>query len=324
VNLLSRYVGYWTAKAKREDDGLGGVVAMEKRVSTIIIEPRLVLREALELLMGNHSYRVVCGVSSIAEITPSVVPDGPELVILGAQSAHNASSGAEGIRSLWPGSKIIFLFDDASPEDFHHLLLSQIDGCIPLFVSPDTLIGTLDLIVSRNVRVMVMGDAKAAAKCPPAGERLSQSTGKPGKPPSNGNGRDGMPAATFGMMPISYPTSGDGLYDPLSASGPEYVLPAALKLSDRESQILDGLVRGQANKVIARKCDITEATVKVHMKSILRKIRVGNRTQAAIWALEHGYCSDGAKPGELKPNETSEAEPFNGFDSVIASRAASR
>jgi two-component system nitrate/nitrite response regulator NarL len=302
----------------------GGVRAMEKRVSTIIIEPRLVLREALELLMGNHSYRVVCGISSITEITPSVVPDGPELVILGAQSAHSASSGAEGIRSLWPDSKIIFLFDDASPEDFHHLLVSQIDGCIPLFVSPDTLISTLDLIVSRNVRVMVMGDAKAAAKCPAAREQLSQSTSKPDKPPSNGNGRNGMPATTLGMTPISYPASGDGLHDPLSASGHEYVLPAALKLSDRETQILDGLVRGQANKVIARKCDITEATVKVHMKSILRKIRVGNRTQAAIWALEHGYCGDGSKPGELKPNGISEPEPVNGFDSGIASRVATR
>jgi two-component system nitrate/nitrite response regulator NarL len=133
-----------------------------------------------------------------------------------------------------------------------------------------------------------------------------------------------MPATTLGMMPISYPTGGDGLHDPLSASGHEYVLPATLKLSDREIQILDGLVRGQANKVIARKCDITEATVKVHMKSILRKIRVGNRTQAAIWALEHGYCSDGTKPGEWKPNETSDPEPVNGFDSVIASRVATR
>src|ERR1044072_9992777 len=122
---------------------------MEKKVSTIIIEPRLVLREALELLMGNHSYRVVCGVGSITEINSSVVPDEPELVILGAQAAASAAKGAEGIRALWPDSKIIFLFDDASPADFQNLLTSHIDGCVPLFVSPDTLISTLDLIVSR-------------------------------------------------------------------------------------------------------------------------------------------------------------------------------
>jgi two-component system nitrate/nitrite response regulator NarL len=40
--------------------------------------------------------------------------------------------------------------------------------------------------------------------------------------------------------------------------------------------------------VIARKIDITEATVKVHVKAILRKIRVHNRTQAAIWAMNNG------------------------------------
>jgi two-component system nitrate/nitrite response regulator NarL len=67
------------------------------------------------------------------------------------------------------------------------------------------------------------------------------------------------------------------------------------RLSEREAQILDGLVRGHANKVIARSCDITEATVKVHMKSILRKIQVANRTQAAVWALEHGHSIDPIK-----------------------------
>jgi two-component system nitrate/nitrite response regulator NarL len=67
------------------------------------------------------------------------------------------------------------------------------------------------------------------------------------------------------------------------------------RLSERETQILDGLVKGHANKVIARTYDITEATVKVHMKSILRKIQVANRTQAAIWALEHGYSTEEIK-----------------------------
>jgi len=91
-------------------------------------------------------------------------PDGPELVILGAQAADSAAKGAEGIQALWPNCKIIFLFDDASPADFQNMLTSQIDGGTPLSVSPDTLIGTLDLIVSRNVRIMVMGDKKPASK----------------------------------------------------------------------------------------------------------------------------------------------------------------
>ena len=59
------------------------------------------------------------------------------------------------------------------------------------------------------------------------------------------------------------------------------------RLSPREKEMLSHLVAGQSNKLIARDLGITEATVKVHLKSVLRKIKVENRTQAAIWALEN-------------------------------------
>jgi two-component system nitrate/nitrite response regulator NarL len=58
-------------------------------------------------------------------------------------------------------------------------------------------------------------------------------------------------------------------------------------LSDRETGILRCLMQGESNKVIARGFDITEATVKAHIKAILRKICVRNRTQAAVWAHNH-------------------------------------
>ncbi|MCC8952442.1 response regulator transcription factor [Bradyrhizobium sp. Pear77] len=61
----------------------------------------------------------------------------------------------------------------------------------------------------------------------------------------------------------------------------------AQQLSPREISILQCLIEGDSNKCIARKIDIAEATVKVHIKAILRKIRVQNRTQAAIWGLNH-------------------------------------
>ena len=58
------------------------------------------------------------------------------------------------------------------------------------------------------------------------------------------------------------------------------------KLSAREAEILGCLTKGEPNKVIARKLDITEATIKVHVKAILRKIGATNRTQAAMWASQ--------------------------------------
>ncbi|MBZ6078369.1 LuxR C-terminal-related transcriptional regulator [Microvirga puerhi] len=58
-------------------------------------------------------------------------------------------------------------------------------------------------------------------------------------------------------------------------------------LSAREAEILHCLMEGAPNKTIARKLEVAEATVKVHVKAILRKIRVTNRTQAAMWAVTH-------------------------------------
>lgn len=61
-------------------------------------------------------------------------------------------------------------------------------------------------------------------------------------------------------------------------------------VSQREAQILRCLQNGSSNKVIANHLGITEATVKVHLKSLLRKIDASNRTQAAIWALNNGFA----------------------------------
>jgi DNA-binding NarL/FixJ family response regulator len=63
----------------------------------------------------------------------------------------------------------------------------------------------------------------------------------------------------------------------------------AASLSPREKEIVERLVRGESNKVIGRGLRITEATVKVHLKAILGKISVQNRTQAAIWAVNNGF-----------------------------------
>lgn len=76
----------------------------------------------------------------------------------------------------------------------------------------------------------------------------------------------------------------------------------AFDLSAREIDILRCLLRGESNKVIANRLHLAEATVKVHMKSVLRKIKVTNRTQAAIWAHSHGYVrSDDALQRDAAP-----------------------
>lgn len=59
------------------------------------------------------------------------------------------------------------------------------------------------------------------------------------------------------------------------------------QLSKREKAILRLLTEGSSNKVIAWRLVITEATVKVHIKGLLRKLRMHNRTQAAMWATKN-------------------------------------
>ncbi|MGF9759482.1 response regulator transcription factor [Microvirga sp. 0TCS3.31] len=59
------------------------------------------------------------------------------------------------------------------------------------------------------------------------------------------------------------------------------------EFSHRELEILRGLRDGAPNKAIARKLDVAEVTVKLHVKSLLKKIGAENRTRAAIWASQY-------------------------------------
>lgn len=247
-------------------------------VATIVIEPRSLVREALVSLMASHSYRVAGSVASTSEIENSVVAaEAPGVVILGPLPSDEAASAAGGIRKLWPKAKIISLFDRASAVDFQTLLASEIDGCIPLFASSNTLIDTLHQIITADVKILVhKSDVCSPMSCPTGGQG------------------DELEPAPIDHSPADLAPNDltrshgaeNGAIEPIASSR----IPHGL--SEREEEILKSVLRGHPNKMIARTCGITDATIKVHMKSILRKIRVANRTQAAIWALEQGYCAD--------------------------------
>jgi DNA-binding NarL/FixJ family response regulator len=67
-------------------------------------------------------------------------------------------------------------------------------------------------------------------------------------------------------------------------------------LTDRETEVLQLVAQGKANKEIARLLDIGENTVKTHVRRILVKLNMQSRTQAAIFALQSGMAS-GATSG---------------------------
>lgn len=246
-------------------------------VVTMIIEPRSLVREALVSLMTNHAYQVVGNVASTADIEDSLpVTVAPKLVILGALSADEAASTAHNIRRRWPQAKIILLFDHVSSADFQKLFASEIDGCIPLFASPDMLIGTLQQIVSADLRILVVKMEGAAMPRPAVVHEEGAELAMPSSSPAPSDHVESVAVDRTASLRILH------------------------ALSQREEEILKSVIRGHSNKMIARTCGVTDATIKVHMKSILRKIRVANRTQAAIWALERGY-GDANGSSALRP-----------------------
>ncbi|QID19241.1 response regulator transcription factor [Nitrogeniibacter mangrovi] len=63
------------------------------------------------------------------------------------------------------------------------------------------------------------------------------------------------------------------------------------KLTPRERDILACIARGHSNKQIARELDVAESTVKIHVQSVLRKLELNSRVQAAVFAVEHGMAA---------------------------------
>ena len=61
--------------------------------------------------------------------------------------------------------------------------------------------------------------------------------------------------------------------------------PDINSLTPRERDILKLIAQGQPNKMIARKLDITESTVKVHVKNLMKKMKVKSRVEAAVWIV---------------------------------------
>lgn len=237
---------------------------MGQHIPTVIIDPRSLMREALASLMESNSYRVVCSVGSAAAIEQGAFREmQPELVILGALPIESVAETVSSVRRCWQGAKIIMLFEKASSMDFQRLLASRLDACLPMTVSPRTLIDALQLIVGEQIRVLMVSDSTIQGAS------------------EDGATLEGAPR----IASISHSVT------PLAKSSLAVGGRRVCGLSEREELVLQALVRGHSNKMIAREYTVTEATVKVHLKAILRKIGVANRTQAAIWALKNAYST---------------------------------
>jgi DNA-binding NarL/FixJ family response regulator len=91
---------------------------------------------------------------------------------------------------------------------------------------------------------------------------------------------DGIRAASRGEAPLDPKAARELLADRRETRAPE--------LTDREREVLGLVAAGMPNKRIAMRLEISEKTVKAHLTRVYERIGVSDRTQAALWAREHG------------------------------------
>ncbi len=235
---------------------------MRNTVSTVIVDERTLLREGLSSLLHDTAYHVVGRVGNTTELKKVHLPAGrPSLTILGVgDDLEHAASDISACRTMGSQLKIVVIAELNGAVDVQRMLELGADACIININSRDVLIKTLDLIFMDQQVIVWAHKFTDLGKV----EHLRS---------------DDEPHFETRLV------RSDRLeYAAAESNG--------RRLSQRERQILACLIRGESNKAIARGCGITEATVKVHLKTIMRKIEAQNRTQAAIWAFENGLLVD--------------------------------
>ena len=229
---------------------------MRKSIATVIVTPSVLLREGLASLLQNSPYDVAACAARPAELPHFSSPRQQRtLALVGMdRQKENPDETAECIRllrSLIPDGKVALVVEGSVPAK---LTLSS-DACICNVSSRDILIKVLKLTL-MDQWVFVRGKPAATA---------SNSTALITSEKDNNVDATG-----------SSPTGSH-------RRGTTY----EAELSPRECDVLTCLAQGKSNKAIARIYNLSEATIKVHLKAILRKTKTHNRTQAAIWAITH-------------------------------------
>jgi DNA-binding NarL/FixJ family response regulator len=232
---------------------------MRKRHSfaTTIVGKSSLLREGIAKILRSANFRILASVSSADDLPGKVEADHPLFLIVHTGDDFDFVTGQiEFFRDSYPDGRIAIVADRYRPDQLISAFRVGANGCFVDVMTCDVFIRFLELVMMGET---VLPPAFLSYVFGPEGHQLGDDS--PGEDDN----------ATILVTEIDDP---------------------APQLSPREKLILRCLIEGDANKSIARKMDIAEATVKVHVKAILRKIRVRNRTQAAIWGMNNG-CQSG-------------------------------
>lgn len=226
--------------------------------ATIIIGRRAILCHGIAALLQGSRYKVIAIAQRASEINDAAKKQVVIIIVCIDDSSDNIAEVAESIKALrsqFLDIKIVVIAEVAS-IDIRGILALDPDCFIANLESRGILLKLLELTMHDQQVVVLSGPRPVSIYTEKASKGISPSI---------------IPNARDSQQVIA-----------LSAAG-------APKFSHREREVLRRLAAGDPNKEIARLCNITESTVKVHLKAILRKITAQNRTQAAIWAIANGY-----------------------------------
>ena len=223
---------------------------MKRPFATVLAGNSLLLREGLARILGNTTdFRIVASVASVQDLAAGTLPQRQSILLI-VDSGDNPITTAEEIqlfKEQHPASRVVAVFaDHYRLADIMTAFQKGANACFARIVTHDAFIKGLELVM--------LGETILPR------ELLSMfhSTG----------GKD--------VNPVIINRPKIDFSEPRQVAS-EYVP----RLSPRETRILRCIVEGATNKAIARTMNIAEATVKVHLRAIFRKIRVDNRTQAA-------------------------------------------
>jgi DNA-binding NarL/FixJ family response regulator len=229
---------------------------MRRRQSfaTILVGKSILLREGLAKILRSANFRILASVSCADDVLPSKLQSHQPLflVVHTGDDFEAAVEQIELLRDQHPGGRIAIVADHYRLGDLVSAFRAGADGYFVDIMTCDVFIKSVELVVMGET---IFPPAFLSFVLGPDGKKLAET------------------------MPL------DEKNEAILFTAEDTLTP---QLSPREKLILHCLIEGDSNKCIARKIDIAEATVKVHVKAILRKIRVQNRTQAAIWGMNNG------------------------------------
>ena len=229
----------------------------------VLVHPSRLFSEALGSVLNNPPFRLL-----FVTTEPDSIPFGDlaetTLFVVGGRTPALVSGAIKCIKERLPSGAIVVIGDTNEPEALRMALEAGANAYLREAMTPKTLIRALELVLNDEIILP-----------PEAAKYLPGHIGPP---------REVILREPQLRMYAHARTDEDA---PINSNGAHPMQD--LRLSARESDILQALIKGDPNKVIAQSLNITEGTVKIHVKAVLRKIRVKNRTQAAVWALKHPF-----------------------------------